>query len=193
MTTRPVPDIIPEIKKWLDANLEKITSFWLHADWRGWARFDLYAHLAKGMCREVRPDHPRWDYVVSHSVRVWGENDPEVDLTVEPAANQNLDNVAIWICTATPGENDTSFPNFVEKFQREWKLVQDLTKKTGGSDGDFQGGKLLFLGIGEKAYDEEELAFGDLKPQYFGFGGRTEYEVAVYMYYLWLDLPVGES
>ena len=90
-----------------------------------------------------------------------------------------------------PGENDTSFPNFVEKFQKEWKLVQDLTKKNGG--GDLEGGKLLFLGIGEKAYDDEEFYFGDLKPEYFGLGGRTQYEGAVYVYYLWLDLPEAKE
>ncbi|KIY00976.1 uncharacterized protein Z520_03642 [Fonsecaea multimorphosa CBS 102226] len=191
MTTQSVPDVIPEIKKWLDVNWEKISSFWLYADWRSWARYDLYAHLEKGMCKEVRPDHPRRDYTVSHGVPLWGEDEPEVDLTVGPAANQKMNDLAIWICTATPGENDTSFPNFVEKYQREWKLVQDLTKKNGG--GDLEGGKLLFLGIGEKAYDDEELDFGGLKPEYFGFGGRSEYEGAVYVYYLWLDLPETEE
>ncbi|KAH0845133.1 hypothetical protein AYO21_01606 [Fonsecaea monophora] len=187
MAIHPIPDVIPEIQNWLDSNWEKITSFWLHADWRGWARYDLYAHLAKGMCRQVRQDYPRQDYVVSHSVPLWGENQPDVDLTVGPAANQKVNDVAIWICAATPGENDTSFPNFVERFQREWKLVQDLTKAHGG--GECEGGKLLFLGIGEKAYDEDELDFGGLKPEYFGYGGRNEYEAAIYVYYLWLDLP----
>ena len=191
MPTQPVPDVIPEIKKWLDANWEKISSFWLHADWRGWARYDLYAHLEKGMCRKVREDYPRSDFSVSHSINLWGDDEAEVDLTVEPAANQRMNGMAIWICAATPGENDTSFPNFVEKFQKEWKLVQDLTKKNGG--GDLEGGKLLFLGIGEKAYDDEEFEFGDLKPEYFGFGGRTEYEGAVYVYYRWLDLPAAKE
>ncbi|OAL32601.1 hypothetical protein AYO20_07911 [Fonsecaea nubica] len=187
MDAHPIPDVIPEIQNWLDSNWEKIASFWLHADWRGWARYDLYAHLAKSMCREVRQDYPRQDYVVSHSVPLWGENQPDVDLTVGHAANQKVKDVAIWVCTATPGENDTSFPNFVERFQREWKLLQDLTKANGG--GDCEGGKLLFLGIGEKAYDEDDLDFGGLKPEYFGYGGRSEYEAALYVYYLWLDLP----
>ena len=166
MSTQPVPDVIPEIRKWLDANWERIYSFWLHADWRGWARYDLYAHLEKAMGR------------VSHSVPLWGEDEAEVDLTVN--------DLAIWICAATPGENDTSFPDFVEKFHKEWKLVQDLTKKNGG--GDLEGGKLLFLGFGEKAYEDEDFDFGDLKPEYFGFGGTTQYEGAVYMYCLWLNL-----
>jgi len=187
MSTHPVPDVIPEIKKWLDVNWEKILSFWLHADWRGWARYDLYAYLEKGMCRQVRQSHPRWDYSVSHIAQLWGEKEVGADLIVGPGAEQKMNSVAIWICTATPGENDTSFPDFVEKFQNEWKLVQDLTKKNGG--GDVEGGKLLFLGIGEKAYDEEGFDFGGLKPKYFGFGGRTEYEGSLYVYYLWLDIP----
>lgn len=114
-----------------------------------------------------------------------------MDLTVRPVANQKMNDMAIWICAATPGENDTSFPGFVEKFQEEWKLVQDLTKKNGG--GDLEGGKLLFLGIGEKPYDDEGFDFGDLKPEYFGFGATTQYKGAVYMYYLWLDLPEAKE
>lgn len=191
MSTQPVPNIIPEIKKWLDANWGKISSFWLHADWRDWARYDLYAHLEKGLCREVRGDYPKRDYSVSHSVPLWGEDEAEVDLTVGPAAKQKMSDMAVWICAARPGENDTSFGNFVEKFQTEWKLVQDLTEKNCG--GDFEGGKLLFLGIGEKAYEAEDSGFGDLKPEYFGFGGRTQYEGAVYAYYLWLDLLKPEE
>lgn len=181
---------MPEIKKWLDANWEKIFSFWLGADWRSWARYDLYAYLDKGMCGKVRKDSPGRDYTVSHSIPLWGENDTEVDLTVAPDADRKMNDIAIWICTATPGENDTSFPGFVEKFQKEWKMVQDLTKKNGG--GDLEGGKLLFLGIGEKPYDDEGYDFGGLKPEYFGFGGRTQYEGALYVYYLWLDLPKSE-
>ncbi|KIW08396.1 uncharacterized protein PV09_01308 [Verruconis gallopava] len=68
------------------------------------------------------------------------------------------------------------FLDYVEKFQREWESLQDLTKKRG--EGNLEGGKLLFLGIGERAYDEVELSFD----------GRSEYEEAVYVYYLWLDL-----
>jgi hypothetical protein len=191
MTSQEVPNVIPEIKQWLEVNWKKIYSFWLHADWRDWARYDLYAHLNDGMCRQLREDHPRWDYTVSHSVPLWGEDEVTVDLTVGAAANQKMNDLAIWICAEKPGENDTSFPNFVEKFQKEWKLVQDLTAKTGG--GELEGGKLLFLGIGEKAYDAEELDLGGLKPEIIRFEGSTEYEGAVYMYYLWLDLPESKD
>lgn len=192
MSSQPVPDVLPEIKNWLEANWDKISLFWLYADWRAWARFDLYAHLEKGICRQLREDYPRRDYSVSHSVPLWANDDEtEVDLTVVPAAEQKMKDVAVWICTARPNENDTSFPDFVEKFQREWKLVRDLTEKHGG--GDAEGGKLLFLGIGEKAYNDEELEFGGLKPEYCKFGGGNENTEGVYMYYLWLDLPEAKD
>lgn len=188
MPNSDVPDIIPEIESWLEANWEKINSFWLHAEWRAWARYDLYAHLNKGLCRQLRDDHPRWDYMISHSAPIWdGDDDTEVDMTITPAAEQkDQEAVAIWICTARPGENDTSFPDFVEKFREEWELVSGLVKKYGG--GDLEGGKLLFLGLGEKAYDEDDFDFDGLQPDYHGLGGRTEYEGSVYMYYKWLDL-----
>lgn len=192
MSSTKAPDVIPEIKTWLEANWKKITSFWLYADWRNWARYDLYAHLNNTTGKEVRKDYPRHDFSVSHSQQLWGEDVPQdVDLTVSAAAEQKLKDVAVWICAQRPGENDTSFPDFVEKFQKEWALVQELTKKNGG--GDLEGGKLLFLGIGEKAYDDELLQFGGLKPAYFGFGGSNDYEATLYAYYLWLDLPEAEE
>ena len=36
--------------------------------------------------------------------------------------------MAIWIGTARPAENDTSFPDFVDKSKEEWKLGQDPTE-----------------------------------------------------------------
>jgi len=192
MSSTRVPDVVPEIKIWLGVNWKKITSFWLHADWRMWARYDLYAHLESTMGKEVRKDYPRSDFRVSHSQPLWVEEmSRDVDLTVGPAAEQKMKDVAIWICAQRPGENDTSFPDFAEKFQQEWALVQELTKKNSG--GDLEGGKLLFLGIGEKAYDDDLLQFGGLKPDYFGFGGSNDYEATLYAYYLWLDLPEAKE
>lgn len=170
-------DPLPEIKTWLSGNWQKITSFWLHADWRAWARYDLYVHLEKSGSYRVQHGVPLWD----------GDSDTCVDLTV--SAKGADDDVAIWLCTAKPGENDTSFGNFVEKFKEEWKMVKELVEKHGGGELGRRKSKLLFLGIGEKAYEEEDLQFGSPKPESFGYGGSTEYEASLCVDYLWLDLP----
>ena len=47
MTTQPISDIVLVIKKWLEPEREKIQSFWLYAEWRNWARYELYVHLEK--------------------------------------------------------------------------------------------------------------------------------------------------
>ena len=144
------------------------------------------------MARYATRNSPRGDYSAYNSVPIWGDDVPEVvDITISPLNDKEMKSVAIWICTAIPGENDTSFPEFVDKFRKEWQQVQNLVNKHGG--GDFEGQKLLFLGIGEEAYEGIGFDFGGLKPQYKGFGGKTQYEGAVYMYYLWLDLPAAKD
>jgi hypothetical protein len=170
-------DPLPDTKTWLSSNWKKITLFWLHAEWRAWARYDLYAHL-----------EGTGSYRVQHGVPLWdGDSDTVVDLTV--STNGKDDDVAIWLCTAKPGENDTSFGDFVEKFKKEWNMVKGLVEKYGGGELGNGKSRLLFLGIGEKAYEEEDLDFGGLRPESFGYGGSTEYEASLSVYYLWLDLP----
>lgn len=180
MTAQPIPDIIPEIKKWLEAEHEKIQSFWLYADWRTWARYDLYVHLEKTLGASK-------DYIVRHGTPVWGDNATDVaDITVEPSSNnKTMAPVAIRICAARVTENDTSFGNFVEAFQEDLKRIQEMTAKE--VEADYQGGKVLYLGLGENQYPDQD--FGELQPQSFGFGG----EYGVYGYYLLFDLPANNE
>jgi hypothetical protein len=179
MTALPVPNVLPEIKEWLKSENEKIQKFWLYADWRSWARYDLYVHLEKtfGFSR---------DYIIRHGAPVWGDEDNRVaDITVEPSSNNEQDKklapLAIRILTARPTENDTSFGNFAKAYQAEWAVVGEQTKEE--VEGDYKGGKVLYLGLGEKDYGEE--GFGSLKPEVINVG----IENGVYGYYLYLDLP----
>jgi hypothetical protein len=54
--------VIQELKKWLGKNYGKIASFWLYADWRNWAHYDLYAHLMKVIAKYETSDRARGLY-----------------------------------------------------------------------------------------------------------------------------------
>lgn len=66
MSAKSIPDIVPEIKNWLEREYEKNQPFCLFADWRTWARYELYMHLEKIFGAGE-------NYLVQHDIPVCGE------------------------------------------------------------------------------------------------------------------------
>ena len=163
------PDVVPVIDKWLTANAKKITSFWPWADWRMWARLDLFWALRKELGANGQPGAP---YVVDHSPKFWSASDEVGDIVVrgghgtEHAGEKPV--VVILRCEIVT-ENSGTFEKFRDQYDGDWARIA----KMGKVEFDYEGCKVLLVGLSSGAafmpQDREEFKM-DPKPEYLQAG-----------------------
>lgn len=154
-------DIIRVIHGWLDSKSKKIQQFWIGADWRLWARYDLFT---------VLEDAFKENYLVNHSMAIWESHDEheQVDILLEHRDGET--NLAIRLQCENVNENCGSFEEFSKQYQKQWTLLDSTLSKN--VEEEFGGTKVMLLGFsGEPmGYEEEEPLFGELKPETFKAG-----------------------
>ncbi|KAH6655674.1 hypothetical protein BKA67DRAFT_657597 [Truncatella angustata] len=138
------PDVVPIIESWLSANHQKIESFWVGADWRYWARYELFMALEK-----LIPD-----CLVTHGMsEFWDEGDEEVDILVEPR-DGDRGTIALLLRCENVGENEGSYERFRDQLDADVAKVESL----GRVGSSFDDARLLLVGFsGEPSAEDAEF------------------------------------
>lgn len=125
-------DLLPLLSTWLQTTNTKISAFWIGAEWRAWARYELYLYLEKALGK---------DYLIYHTFNdIW---DTEViDIYLEPR-DSDLKIIAIVLRCEKVNENCGSFEDFRAEMDGDIERINGLEKV----DGSYEGLRLCVLGF----------------------------------------------
>ncbi|KAF7197521.1 hypothetical protein HII31_01331 [Pseudocercospora fuligena] len=176
-TQAPASNVIPAIQSWLDTNAKKIQQFWIGADWRSWARYDLFIALENAFEDE---------YLVNHGIPIWESyhEDEQVDTLLEHRDGGT--NIAIRLRCENVNDNCGSFEDFSKEYQKDWTLLQDLNQH---AEPEHEDTKVMLLGFSGQPMvpdEDEEPSFGELKPDSIKSG-------EVYAWYLYDEIKKADQ
>lgn len=148
-------DIIPEIKSWLDEKHKMIESFWIGADWRGWARFEIYMAIEKAFGSAHLITHSNDDF--------WADSSLMIDVLIE-SSDDGKGSVGIVLRCENVNENEGSFERFAQQFDEDWSKYATRDD----IQSDFKGTRLILLGFsGEAVGDGIDTFKVEPKPEHF--------------------------
>lgn len=142
-------DLLPLLSAWLETTNSKISAFWIGAEWRAWARYELYLYLEEVLGK---------DYLIYHTFKdIW--DDEVVDIYLDPR-NSDLKIIAIVLRCERVNENCGSFEDFRAEMDGDIERIKGLGKV----DESYEGSRLCVVGLSGPLPAENEDTEWKCKP-----------------------------
>jgi hypothetical protein len=151
------PDVVPVVSSWLSSSHLRIESFWIGAEWRHWARYELYMALEEALGSGCLVTHGTTDF--------WQDGGEEIDILVEPReADRNA--IAIKLRCEKVNENEGSYEAFRDQLDEDMARI----KGAGKVESTFEGARLLLIGFSGQPSVEDAEFKTQPQPEHFAAG-----------------------